>query len=75
MNAKRFLRGPVLWILLALFLVLLGTSLWSSFGAPKDVETSQIIQTIQSNQAQSAKLIDREQKIEVTGKDGTVTTA
>jgi cell division protease FtsH len=75
MNAKRFLRGPVLWILLAVFLVLLGTSLWSSFGAPKDVETSQIIQTIQSNQAQSAKLIDREQKIEVTQKDGTVTTA
>ncbi|MEZ5117899.1 MAG: ATP-dependent zinc metalloprotease FtsH [Candidatus Nanopelagicales bacterium] len=73
MDAKRLFRGPVFWILLAVLLVLLGSSLVSGIGAPQQVETSQALQSLDDNQVQSAKLIDREQILELTLKDGTKT--
>jgi cell division protease FtsH len=71
MNMKRLARGPLLWILLAVLLVLLGSSLVSGVGGVKDVDTWQAVDYIEQNQAKQAKLIDREQRIELTLQDGT----
>jgi len=68
---KRLARGPLLWILLAVLLVLLGSSLVSGVGGVKDVDTWQAVDYIEQNQAKQAKLIDREQRIELTLQDGT----
>ena len=70
MNMKRVTRGPLLWILLAILLVVLGSSLVSSVGGVKDVDTWQAVDYIQQNQAKSATLVDREQRLELTLQDG-----
>ena len=70
MNMKRVARGPLLWILLAVLLVLLGSSLVSNVSGVKDVDTWQAVDYIEQNQAKSATLIDREQRIEMTLQDG-----
>jgi len=70
MNMKRLARGPLLWILLAVLLVLLGSSLVSSVGGTKDIDTWQAVDYIEQNQAKSATLIDREQRIEIMLQDG-----
>jgi len=69
MNMKRVARGPLLWILLAVLLVLLGSSLVSNASGVKDVDTWQAVDYIEQNQAKSATLIDREQRIELTLQD------
>ena len=68
---KRLARGPLLWILLAVLLVLLGSSLVSGVGGVKDVDTWQAVDYIEQNQAKQATLIDREQRIELTLQDDT----
>ncbi len=68
---KRLARGPLLWILLAVLLVLLGSSLISGVGGVKDVDTWQAVDYIEQNQAKQATLVDREQRIELTLQDGT----
>ena len=51
MDAKRIFRGPLLWIVLAVLLVLLGSQLFTGFSGPKSVDTWQAISYIQGNQA------------------------
>ena len=75
MNAKRFFRGPLFWILMAVLLVLLGSSLLSNIGGPEQVDTSQAIADIQANQVESAIITDRDQVLELTLKDGSVVTS
>ena len=67
---KRLARGPLLWILLAVLLVLLGSSLVSGVGGTKDVDTWQAVDYIEQNQVKQATLVDREQRIELTLQDG-----
>ena len=67
---KRFVRGPIFWILLAVMFVLLGSSLISGIGAPNQVDTSQAVGEIQSGQVDTATIIDRDQVLEMTLKDG-----
>ena len=75
MDAKRIFRGPLLWIVLAVLLVLLGTQLFADFGGPKSVDTWQAVSYIQGNQAKSATLVDKEQRIELTLQDGSKVTS
>ncbi len=75
MDAKRIFRGPLLWIVLAVFLVMLGWPLIAGISAPKVVDTWQAISSIQGNQVKEATLVDREQRIELTLADGTKTTS
>ena len=75
MNAKRFFRGPLFWVLLVVLLVLLGSTLISGVGGPERVDTSQAIADIQSNQVESAVITDGDQVLELTLKDGTVITS
>ncbi len=75
MNAKRFLRGPLFWILLAVLLVLVGSSLVSGIGGPERIDTSQAIADIQADSVEKAVITDGDQVLELTLKDGTVVTS
>ena len=66
MNAKKFFRGPVFWILVAVLLVLLGSNLVAGLNGPKPVNTSQVVDYIKTDQAKKATLIDREQRVLLT---------
>ena len=70
MNIKRHLRGPLFWVSLAVLLVIIGSQVWSSAGAAKKVDTSQIVSEINKGELKSAKLVDKDQRIEVTLKAG-----
>jgi cell division protease FtsH len=71
MNGRRFLKGPIFWIVMAILLVLLGSSLLSNIGGPETIDTSQAVSEINQNQVEVATLIDRDQVLEMTLKDGT----
>jgi cell division protease FtsH len=75
MNAKRFLRGPLFWILLAVMLVLVGSTLVSGIGGPERIDTSQAVADIQADRVESAVITDGDQVLELTLKDGTVVTS
>ena len=75
MNAKRFLRGPLFWILLAVLLVLVGSTLVSGIGGPERIDTSQAVADIQANSVESAVITDGDQVLELTLKDGSTVTS
>ncbi|GAA4223379.1 ATP-dependent zinc metalloprotease FtsH [Actinomadura meridiana] len=70
MDVKRYFRGPLLWILLfglLIALVVWGMSPDRSF---EKVDTSKVVQEINSGQVKSAKIIDKDQRIELTLNNG-----
>src|SRR3954447_13181393 len=70
MDLKRLARGPLLWIVLAILLVLVLSSVLSGNGGYSKVDTSRIVQAIEAGQVQEALLKDKEQQIQVTLKEG-----
>jgi cell division protease FtsH len=68
---KRFLRGPIFWILIVTALLLIGSSLVSDVTGPRQVDTSEIVTAINEGQVTGALLVDVEQRIEVEYRDGT----
>ncbi len=70
MTLKRILRGPILWIILAVVAIgLLVDFSGSLTGGYKQVPTSQVVSLINGNDPLSeVKLIDKEQQIQVTTK-------
>ncbi|KIH97538.1 cell division protein FtsH [Streptomonospora alba] len=74
MNLKRFYRGPWLWFLaigLLMILVFQLTGLGSG-QEPEKVDSSRVFDIISQDDVDNAKLIDKEQRIEVTTTDGDV---
>ena len=67
---KRILRGPIFWIALAVGFVLIGSSFISGIGAPEEIDTSEAVAAITSNDVDTATIIDRDQILELTLKDG-----
>ena len=67
---RRFLRGPIFWIAMAVIAVLVGSSLISGIGAPDEVDTGEAISDITSGNVDTATLIDREQDLELTLRNG-----
>ncbi|MEY9933668.1 cell division protease FtsH [Catenulispora sp. GP43] len=57
MDVKRYFRGPVIWVVLAVVAVLAVMQLVSSAGGPKSVDTSVILDAIHKNQVVSAKVV------------------
>lgn len=56
---------------MAIVLVLLGSSLLSNIGGPETIDTSEAVSDITQDKVDSATLIDRDQVLEMTLKDGT----
>jgi cell division protease FtsH len=71
MDVKRYFRGPFFWITLAVLAVLVGSQVVSSTGGFKEVDTSTVVQEIRNDNVESAKLVDRDQRVELTLDDGT----
>jgi len=69
-NFRRILKGPIFWIVLAIAAVLIGSSLLSSVGGPENVDTGVAVADIQAGKVDTATLIDRDQVLELTLKDG-----
>src|ERR1044072_2250850 len=71
MDVKRYFRGPVMWIVLAVLAVVVLMQVVSSSGGYKTVDTGQVVQAIDKNQVEQAKLTTGdEQTIKVELKDG-----
>ena len=70
MDVKRYFRGPFFWVALVILGVLLATSISSAAGGFKKVDTSVAIKAIQQDKVAEAKIVDRDQRIELTLKDG-----
>ncbi|TMR35543.1 ATP-dependent zinc metalloprotease FtsH [Actinomadura geliboluensis] len=69
MDVKRYFRGPLLWILLfgiLVALVMWGVNPGRSF---EKVDTSKVVQEIDAGQVKSAKIVDKDQRIELTLKN------
>ncbi|MBO3751848.1 ATP-dependent zinc metalloprotease FtsH [Streptosporangiaceae bacterium NEAU-GS5] len=69
MDLKRFTRGPLLWILGIVVLLLLVTTLFSGEGNYTTADTSTVLQQIQSGNVKSAKVVDKDQRTELTLKE------
>jgi cell division protease FtsH len=69
-NFRRLLRGPIFWIILAVMLVMIGSSVFSGFGSPEQVDTSKAVSQITAGNVDTAILTDRDQVLELTLKDG-----
>ncbi len=65
MDVKRYFRGPVVWVLLVIVAVLLVTSISSAAGGFKKVDTSIAVAQINDGNVNTAKLVDRDQRIEL----------
>jgi cell division protease FtsH len=70
MDVKRYFRGPFFWVALVIIGVLLVTSISSATGGFKKVDTSQAINAINGGKVAQAKIVDRDQRLELTLKDG-----
>ncbi|MBG6108813.1 ATP-dependent zinc metalloprotease FtsH [Frigoribacterium sp. CG_9.8] len=73
MDFKRFLRGPLIYVLLAVIVVSVGFSLLSGSGF-KEITTKDGLALLQDNRVSSAKIVDAEQRVDLTlataGADG-----
>ncbi|MFJ5530007.1 ATP-dependent zinc metalloprotease FtsH [Streptomyces sp. NPDC093261] len=71
MDVKRYFRGPVMWIVLAVLAVVVLMQVVGSSGGYKTVDTGQVVAAINENKVQSAKLTTGdEQIVKVLLKDG-----
>ncbi len=70
MNVKRWFRGPIFWVGIVVLLVIIGSSIISGLGGPAQVDTSTAISDIQNNRVTSATIVDRDQVLELTLRDG-----
>jgi cell division protease FtsH len=70
MDVKRYFRGPLLWILL--FGLVVALVMWGvgPSGSYEKTDTSKVITAINNNQVRSALVVDKDQRIEITLKDG-----
>jgi cell division protease FtsH len=70
MNAKRLFRGPFFWITLAVFAMIAFSQISAGSGAFKKVDTATVLDAIRDDQVESALVVDRDQRIELTLKSG-----
>ncbi|HEU4913090.1 MAG TPA: ATP-dependent metallopeptidase FtsH/Yme1/Tma family protein, partial [Actinomycetes bacterium] len=70
MDVKRYFRGPFFWVTMVILGVLLVTSISSASGGFKQVDTDVAIEAIQKGNVEEAKLVDRDQRIELVLREG-----
>src|SRR5690625_2026242 len=75
MNLKRLYRGPGLWIVAVGLLLMIAVFQFTGLGSgsePEKVDTSRVLDLIAQDKVDNAKLIDKEQRIELTTTGGDV---
>ena len=65
MDVKRLTRGPAIWVIVFVVLLLVGARVFAP-NQYRQVDTSQAITLIESGNVKSAKIIDRDQRLELT---------
>ncbi|GAB2690965.1 ATP-dependent zinc metalloprotease FtsH [Thalassiella azotivora] len=65
MDVKRILRGPVVWILIAVLVLLVGSQFFSGGGFQR-VDTAVGLELLDEGKVEQAKIVDREQRVELT---------
>ncbi|WP_344752597.1 ATP-dependent zinc metalloprotease FtsH [Leifsonella bigeumensis] len=74
MDFKRFLRGPFLYIVLAIIVVSVGFSLLTSSGF-REITTQQGLELLSTSKVESATIVDAEQRVDLVlkkaGSEGT----
>jgi cell division protease FtsH len=70
MDLKRYFRGPLLLVLLAVLVITITLGWANSGGSYQTKDTSQVVQLIERGQVRSAVLTDKNQTIQITTKDG-----
>jgi len=68
MDFKRIFRGPVIWIILAIAVVWIGTSVFMG-GGYQSVTTQQGLQFLAEDKVASATIVDGEQRVDLTLRD------
>ena len=63
MDVKRYFRGPVMWIVLAVLAVVVLMQVVGSSGGYKTVDTGKVIQAISKDQVEQAKLTTGDEQI------------
>jgi cell division protease FtsH len=71
MKAKKFLRGPIVWILGAVLLLIVASQMVSSANAPEKVDTWEALAAVEAGTVKSALVKDREQILVLNLTDGT----
>jgi cell division protease FtsH len=69
MDMKRVTRGPAIYVIVAVLILLIGARVFVP-SQYKKVDTYKAIQLIENGQVASAKIIDRDQRLELTLKEG-----
>jgi len=65
MNVKKLLRGPLLYIILAIVAVWIGSSLITMSGF-REIPTAQGLQFLKDGKVSEAKIVDGEQRVDLT---------
>ncbi|GLY27543.1 ATP-dependent zinc metalloprotease FtsH [Kineosporia sp. NBRC 101731] len=69
MDVKRLTRGPAIWVIVFVVLLIIGARVFAPNQVSK-IDTYQAIDLIEQNKVESATLIDGDQRIELTLKAG-----
>jgi cell division protease FtsH len=70
MELKRFFRGPLLLVLLAVLVITITLGWANSGGSSTQKDTATVVQLIEQGKVKSAQLTDKSQTIQVTTNDG-----
>ena len=71
MDVKRLTRGPTIWVVVFVVLLLVGARIFAP-NQYKQIDTSRAIELIQAGQVDSAKIVDRDQRLELTLKNDSI---
>ncbi|TRZ55915.1 MAG: ATP-dependent metallopeptidase FtsH/Yme1/Tma family protein [Streptomycetaceae bacterium] len=69
-RAGRIFRGPLFWILIAIFVVSIFGQITSAANRYTQIETSQALDAISQSKVESAEIVDKDQKIRLVLKPG-----
>jgi cell division protease FtsH len=70
MKVRRFFRGPGIFIIPALLLVLIGISQFAAGAGFQRVDTEQGLSLLSEGQVAQAEIVDREQRVDLTLREG-----
>ncbi len=70
MDVKRYFRGPFFWVAMVILGVLLVSSVSNAAGGFKRIDTDEAMAAIASGRVEQAKIVDRDQRLELTLKPG-----
>ena len=70
-KSQKLFRGPLFWIIAAIFAVTVFGQISSAGNSYTKIETSQALDAISKAQVESAELVDRDQKIRLILNPGT----